>query len=333
MKGAAQGCVERYLELSGLKESSLKPVATPNIEDHLLAPDDFETKGVLATCCSKAVLKCLYMVRLARPELYWAVNALAREVTKWNIACDKRLHRLISYIHWKGETCIISYIGDKPSDCKLFLFCDASFAGDLRDSRSTSGSLLCIVGPNTFCPINWLCKKQTAVSHSSTEAEIIALDTALRMDGIPTLDLWDTVIDVLEPQIKSKIEPPTVLNYDLETKILAEIDHVPPNIERSSERGKLVLLEDNDAVIKMCIKGRAPNMRHVQRTHRINVDSIFERILTDPAISIKWVGTKVQCADIFTKGNFSEQTWRYLCRLIQIFDSGSVDSPIIREIP
>ena len=153
------------------------------------------------------------------------------------------------------------------------------------------------------------------------------------MDGIPTLDLWDTVIDVLEPQIKSKIEPPTVLNYDLETKILAEIDHVPPNIERSSERGKLVLLEDNDAVIKMCIKGRAPSMRHVQRTHRINVDSIFERILTDPAISIKWVGTKVQCADIFTKGNFSEQTWRYLCRLIQIFDSGSVDSPVIRELP
>ena len=154
MKGAAQGCVERYFELSGLKESSLKPVATPNIEDHLLAPEDFETKGILATCCSKAVLKCLYMVRLARPELYWAVNALAREVTKWNIACDKRLHRLISYIHWKGETCIISYIGDKPSDCNLFLFCDASFAGDLRDSRSTSGSLLCIVGPNTFCPIN-----------------------------------------------------------------------------------------------------------------------------------------------------------------------------------
>ena len=28
------------------------------------------------------------------------------------------------------------------------------------------------------------------MSHSSTEAEIISLDAGLRMDGIPSLDLW-----------------------------------------------------------------------------------------------------------------------------------------------
>ena len=33
------------------------------------------------------------------------------------------------------------------------------------------------------------CKKQTSVSHSSTESEIISLDAGLRMDGIPALDL------------------------------------------------------------------------------------------------------------------------------------------------
>ena len=32
-----------------------------------------------------------------------------------------------------------------------------------------------------------MCKKQTSVSHSSTEAEIISLDAGLRMDGIPSL--------------------------------------------------------------------------------------------------------------------------------------------------
>ena len=41
-----------------------------------------------------------------------------------------------------------------------------------------------------------MCKKQTSVSHSSTEAEIISLDAGLRMDGIPGLDLWDLVIEV-----------------------------------------------------------------------------------------------------------------------------------------
>ena len=40
-------------------------------------------------------------------------------------------------------------------------------------------------------------KKQTSVSHSSTESEIISLDAGLRMDGLPALDLWDNVIEVL----------------------------------------------------------------------------------------------------------------------------------------
>ena len=34
------------------------------------------------------------------------------------------------------------------------------------------------------------------MSHSSTDAEVISLDAALRMDGIPVLDLWDLVIEV-----------------------------------------------------------------------------------------------------------------------------------------
>ena len=45
-------------------------------------------------------------------------------------------------------------------------------------------------------PISWMCKKQTSVSHSSKEAEVISLDGCLRMDGIPALDLWDLVIEV-----------------------------------------------------------------------------------------------------------------------------------------
>ena len=45
-------------------------------------------------------------------------------------------------------------------------------------------------------PIIWMCKKQTSVSHSSTEAEVISLDAGLRMDGIPALDLWELVIEV-----------------------------------------------------------------------------------------------------------------------------------------
>ena len=42
-----------------------------------------------------------------------------------------------------------------------------------------------------------MCKKQTSVSHSSTESEIIALDAGLRLDGKRALDLWDLIVAVL----------------------------------------------------------------------------------------------------------------------------------------
>ena len=52
-------------------------------------------------------------------------------------------------------------------------------------------------GSHTFVPISWMCKKQTSVSHSSTESEIISLDAGLRLDGIPALDFWDLIVAVL----------------------------------------------------------------------------------------------------------------------------------------
>ena len=42
-----------------------------------------------------------------------------------------------------------------------------------------------------------MCKKQTSVSHSSTESEIISLNTGLRLDGLPALELWDLIVSVL----------------------------------------------------------------------------------------------------------------------------------------
>ena len=55
---------------------------------------------------------------------------------------------------------------------------------------------MCIFGSHTFVSISWMCKKQTSDSHSSTEAEIISLDTGLRMDSVPALTLWDLMIEV-----------------------------------------------------------------------------------------------------------------------------------------
>ena len=133
--------------------------------------------------------KALYCLRLARLDLLWTANTLAREVTKWTVACDKRLLRLMCYISRTKGSVMTSHVGDPPEDCHVMMFADASFAGDLRDSKSTTGIVLVLVGPRTFCPISWICKKQGAISHSSTEAETIVVDTCLRVHGIPALTL------------------------------------------------------------------------------------------------------------------------------------------------
>ena len=52
-------------------------------------------------------------------------------------------------------------------------------------------------GSHMFVPISWMCKKQTSVLHSSTEAEIISLDAGLRMDGVPALDFSNLVKEVI----------------------------------------------------------------------------------------------------------------------------------------
>ena len=150
----------------------------------------------LSKVCSQIVLTCLFLARIGRPDTLWSVNKLARAITKWTKACDKRLARLISYIHHTCELRQYCYVGNPAQQCRLGLFQDSVFAGDLEDSKSTSGGLLCIFGSHTLVPTSWMCKKQTSVSHSSTEAEIISPDAGLRMDGIPALDLWDLVIEV-----------------------------------------------------------------------------------------------------------------------------------------
>ena len=99
------------------------------------------------------------------------MNKLARSITKWTKACDKRLNRLISYIHHTSEYKQYCHVGNTAKQCRLGLFQDSDFVGDLEDSKSTSGGTLCIFGSHTFVPLSWMCKKQTSVSHSSTESE------------------------------------------------------------------------------------------------------------------------------------------------------------------
>ena len=56
---------------------------------------------------------------------------------------------------------------------------------------------------------------------------------------------------------------------------MKNIDSVPSSAQSSRQEALLYVFEDNEAVIKMIIKGRSPTMRHVSRTHRVALDWVF----------------------------------------------------------
>ena len=100
--------------------------------------------------------------------------------------------------------------------------------------------------------------------------------------------------------------------------VLNNVDRVPSNVQFSHQEALLYVFEDNEAVIKMIIKGRSPTMRHVSRTHRVALDWLFDRINLDPKIQIKYIDTKNQLADMLTKGNFTRDEWNHLLCLFNI---------------
>ena len=170
-----------------------------------------------------------------------------------------------------------------------------------------------------------MCKKQTAVSHSSTESEIISLDTGLRLDGLPALELWDLIVSVLGNSSRNSDRTGKPVNgedkhHKSQNKIdvMRDIDSVPSNVQSARQEALLYVFEDNEAVTKMIMKGRSPTMRHVSRTHRVALDWLFDRINLDPKIQIKYIDTKNQLADNLTKGHFTRDEWNHLLCLFNI---------------
>ena len=81
------------------KTEQLYKVSSPCLDDHQFKKEELESVGESLKVCSQIVLKCLYLARMVDLIFLWSVNKLARAITKWTQACDRRWARLISYIH------------------------------------------------------------------------------------------------------------------------------------------------------------------------------------------------------------------------------------------
>jgi len=276
-------CVVRYLELAGKDAPSLKRADTPFIDTkarQAIEEDDSEKyRGELAPIASKVLMKILYAARVGRFDLLRPVCWLATRVTKWSKTCDIALHRLVSYINSSLDVACYGWVGDSWEDVELTIYADADWAGDKPTFHSTSGCFLCLSGRNTFYPLAAVSKKQTCVSHSTPEAEIVAADTAIRTVGIPAMQLWDVILHTHKRKLQATFK------------------------------------EDNEAAIKVMSSGRNPTMRHMQRTHGLDLAWLCERF-DKGDYNLTYCPTRSMSADIFTKGFTDKNKWIHARKLI-----------------
>ena len=92
------------------------------------------------------------------------------------------------------------------------------------------------------------------------------MGAGLKLDGIPALELWDPIVLVLGNTIQTHDRTwRPVVNRDKShgpgkrsqgmINVLNNVDSVPSNVQFSHQEALLYAFEDNEAVIKIIIKG------------------------------------------------------------------------------
>ena len=106
---------------------------------------------------------------------------------------------------------------DQTEDCELGFFQGASCAGDLRDSKSTSGGYCAYLDHTRWFPLPGCAWKQTAVSHSSAEFELVSLDgfaevCLQRVTGLtcsscmsPAVESWHVPVFLLQSSSAGRV--------------------------------------------------------------------------------------------------------------------------------
>ena len=162
------------------------------------------------------------------------------------------------------------WVGDPIFLLRVYMYCDADFAGDIQTQRSTAGIFLALCGPHTLCSITWISTRQSCMSSCTPEAEMVSGHVGVKKVLLPHIDLWIVLLPARE-----------------------EGDYL------------FVFCEDNTAMISVIQSGKNLTMKYLHRAHGISIAALHERLSKssehrDP-VFLTYTKSARMRADIFTK--------------------------------
>jgi hypothetical protein len=174
------------------------------------APGGVDRPRVTAANFRALVGALFWLSNGTRYDIAHAVNRLARCVECPDSDALALAHRVLRYLSGTRSQGLF-YSAGNSAPLTLEAFSDSDYAGDEATSKSTTGAMLKLGG----APIHWLCKQQSTVSRSSSEAEYIAAGECGR------IIVW---LRVLLAELGCAQEFPTPLRIDNETAIAMTSD-------------------------------------------------------------------------------------------------------------
>jgi hypothetical protein len=182
--------IDSILVDCGLDKQNAKPRDTPALSSRILLRDETGTPWGDEKWKYRSVIgKLNFLEKSTRPDIAYAVHQCARFTADPKVSHAEAVKNIVRYLKGTRDVGIILNPYERPIEC----FADASFGGDWHQAtaaydRTTAKSRTGFVIFYCGCPIIWASKLQTEIALSTTEAEYIALSTALR-EVIPLMDL------------------------------------------------------------------------------------------------------------------------------------------------